>query len=143
MKKLFIFILSIFIITGFGIAEADPVHIFCPEPSQVHFSVNNPTGSWDHYMANGFSKVIGNMASFMMTSTDSSNLQPTQMYGASYTWDGSFICNYVGGDLGGVHNTFPLVYGDLRPVFKKGCYFKGNHDTECSGNVQQCELICE
>lgn len=140
MKKILMMatMLSLFQIT-FG----EPVHIFCPEPNEVHFSLNNPTGSWDKYIANGFPKIIGNIPSFLMTSTDDSNLQPTQMNGASYTSDGTFMCNYFGGDYSTQRNAFPLVYGDLRPVFKKGCYFKYNHDTECNGNVQACELICE
>ena len=40
-------------------------------------------------------------------------------------------------------SAFPLVYGDVRPEFPKGCYFIHGDRSECNGDIEHCELVCE
>lgn len=145
MKSFILFFILPIIFFLSSIVCAEEIHLLCPEPNAVHFSINPQSkGDWDRFIANGFPKITqGDFPSFLMTIFDESDMQPTEMYGASYIYDGTFICNYFGGKLPGPKNVFPLVYGDLRPAFPGGCYFKINHEDECSGNVKDCELICK
>ncbi|OGT22610.1 MAG: hypothetical protein A3C55_03680 [Gammaproteobacteria bacterium RIFCSPHIGHO2_02_FULL_42_13] len=126
-----------------GVVHAEQVHIFCPQMSDIRFNLYNPQGSWDKYEAVAFPQMDKtDVPNFAMTILNNSNLPPTEMYGASYIHDGTFICNYLGQNEH-EKNSFPLVYGDLRPEFPKSCYFIHGNPSECSGDIEYCELVCE
>ncbi len=142
MKYLMVLFFSFFITT---VLYAEEVHILCPEPSSVTFHYQGDEYMWGRFKVSGFAKIItGNFPGFAMTSFTDNNIPPTEMYGASYFhYDGAFICNYFGKSPSGERHAFLIVYADIRPIFPEECYFKVNHQDECNGDVQACELVCK
>ena len=126
-----------------SVLHAEQVHIFCPQMRDIRFNPYHPVSGWSKYEAVAFPKIVNSDApNFAMTTLLDSNLPPTEMYGASYIHDGTFICNYFG-KTDTARSAFPLVYGDVRPEFPKGCYFIHGDSSECNGDIEHCELVCE